>query len=217
MLGLSLDVGDPPRVLCLGAHCDDIDLGCGGTLLRLRAEHPGIEIRWVIFCSDPRRAAEASASAERFLGSLGDDQVVVHAFRDGFLPWQGVELKEAFERLKDGPRPDLVFTHARHDLHQDHRQVCELTWNTFRDHLILEYEIPKWDGDLVTPNVYVGLDEFVADEKARILLESYPSQRRKQWFDADTLRGLMRLRGVECNAPGRFAEGFVGRKLLLEP
>ena len=217
MLPLTLATDAAPRVLCLGAHCDDIDLGCGGTLLRLREMHPDIEIRWLIFCSDAQRAREATASAERFLGGPLEGRLAIETFRDGFLPWQGAEVKDRFEQLKDGPRPDLIFTHARHDLHQDHRAVCELTWNTFRDQLILEYEIPKWDGDLRTPNSYMALDESHVDEKIAILLESYPSQKAKSWFDADTFRGLMRLRGVECGAPGRFAEGFFARKWLLDP
>lgn len=217
MLPLSLASGAAPRVLCLGAHCDDIDLGCGGTLLRLREAHPEIEIRWEIFCSDERRAREALASAEHFLGGRSEGRVTIGTFRDGFLPWQGAAVKDRFEKLKAEPRPDLIFTHARHDLHQDHRLVCELTWNTFRDHLILEYEIPKWDGDLSTPGSYVALDESHVEEKIAILLESYPSQREKSWFEADTFRGLMRLRGVECGAPGRFAEGFFARKWLFDP
>jgi LmbE family N-acetylglucosaminyl deacetylase len=217
MLPLTLPAGALPRVLCLGAHCDDIDLGCGGTLLRLREEHPALDVRWVIFCSDTRRAAEARASAARFVGSDAGTRVTIHEFRDGFLPWQGAAVKEVFEALKAQAPPDLIFTHTRHDLHQDHRLVCELTWNTFRDHLILEYEIPKWDGDLTTPNAYVPLEARHAEQKIAILLDAYASQRERGWFDADTFRGLMRLRGVESNAPGRFAEGFHARKWVLAP
>jgi LmbE family N-acetylglucosaminyl deacetylase len=207
----------PPRVLCLGAHCDDIDLGCGGTLLRLREEHPDVDVRWVVFCSDRQRAREVRESAARFLQSENDKRVTTEEFRDGFLPYQGAEVKEVFERLKTEVEPDLVFTHYRHDLHQDHRLVSELTWNTFRDHLILEYEIPKWEGDLGSPNSYVNLDERHVDAKIEIMLDVYASQRDRAWFDADTFRGLLRLRGVESNAPGRFAEAFHARKLVFDP
>lgn len=214
---LGLEGDGPLRVLCLGAHCDDIEIGCGGTLLHLQEARPGLDIRWLVFCSDPRRAQEARESAAGFLGAGAGERLTIHGFRDGFLPWQGDAAKEALEAAKAAVDPDLIFTHARHDLHQDHRLVSDLTWQTFRRHLILEYEIPKWDGDLGTPNSYVPLEERHVARKAETLLKAYGSQRGKGWFDADLFRGLMRMRGVEAGAPSRFAEAFYARKLILDP
>ena len=210
---LPLQLPAAPRVLCLGAHCDDIDIGAGGTLLRLREEHPGAEVTWVIFSSSPERAAEARASAGRFLGEGAE--VRTEAFRDGFLPYEGAAVKEAFERLKDLPNPDLILTHWGDDAHQDHRQVWELTRNTFRDHLILEYEVPKWDGDMGQPNLYVSLTRAQVERKIEYLADSYPTQSGKDWFDPDLFRGLMRLRGMEARAPEKHAEAFYARKLSL--
>jgi LmbE family N-acetylglucosaminyl deacetylase len=203
--------------LCLGAHCDDIEIGCGGTILRLLELEPGLELHWVVLASDPARRAEALDSARRFLGPGAEQRVRIQAFRDGFLPWAGAEVKDFFESLKSEIRPDLILTHFRGDLHQDHRLVSELTWNTFRDHLILEYEIPKYDGDLAAPNVFVPLSESHASRKIEHLLGAFVSQRGKRWFSEDTFRGLMRLRGMECNAPACLAEAFYARKLVLEP
>jgi LmbE family N-acetylglucosaminyl deacetylase len=214
MLRLPFPAGRPGKILCLGAHCDDIEIGCGGTLLRLAAE--GIaEAAWVVFASNERRAAEARAGAELFMAGAERRSVVIHGFRDGFLPQAWGEVKEAMERIKREFSPDLVLTHCRHDLHQDHRVVSELTWNTFRDHLILEYEIPKYDGDLGNPNFFVCLDEETARRKARGILACYPSQGSRSWMDEQTFLSLMRLRGVESNAPGRYAEGFYCRKLAV--
>jgi LmbE family N-acetylglucosaminyl deacetylase len=214
MLRLPLTGGErrAERVLCLGAHCDDIEIGCGGTLLRL-AEEGLAEACWVIFSSDPERAEEARAGAEVFLAGAGVRNVVIHSFRDGHLPLAWGEAKAACERIKREFSPDLVFTHYRNDLHQDHRVVSELTWNTFRDHLVLEYEIPKYDGDLGNPNFFVCLDEERARRKARGILSCYRSQAGKAWMDEQAFLALMRLRGVECNAPGRYAEGFHCRKI----
>lgn len=202
------------RVLCVGAHCDDIEIGCGATLLRL-AESVRLDVTWLTLCSTPQREAEARASAALFLKAARSQQVLVEAFRDGFLPAQWAAAKEAFEALKRLPDPDLVLTHEPSDRHQDHRIVSELTWNTFRDHLILEYEIPKYDGGLGQPNLYVPVSRAVAERKARHLLAAYASQKRKRWFSADTFLALMRLRGVECNARDGFAEAFHARKLVL--
>jgi LmbE family N-acetylglucosaminyl deacetylase len=207
-------LGSPSAaVLCLGAHCDDIEIGCGGTLLRWRRERPELEVHWVVFSADATRRGEAEAAAARFLGEGGVKRLVVHDFRDGFFPYEGVAVKEAFEHLKHSVRPDVVFTHQRDDRHQDHRLVSELTWNTFRDHLILEYEVPKWDGDLGQPNAFSPLEERDVDAKVAALVDIYSSQRDRRWFDPDTFRGLMRLRGVECGT--RFAEAFHARKLVL--
>lgn len=201
-------------VLCLGAHCDDIELGAGGTILKLIRDYPGLHFHWVVLSSDARRAQEARASAAQFL-ERASSTVVIKEFRNSFFPYVGAEIKEYFAQIRRDLNPDLVLTHYRHDLHQDHRLVCELTWNTFRDHLIAEYEIPKYDGDLGQPNCYVELEPALCDRKIEILLRSFESQADKQWFSEDTFRALLRLRGIEANANSRFAEAFYIRKLLL--
>lgn len=214
MLGFSLEALARPieRVLAIGCHADDIEIGCGGTLIALSRARPGLALTWVVLAAPGDRAAEARASAQAFLADADVLDVRIHEFRDGFLPYVGGEVKEVFEELKE-VRPDLVFTHTRHDLHQDHRLACELTWNTFRNHLILEYEIPKYDGDLGSPNVFVPLEEFLVEEKLRVLRDHYASQHSKHWFDDELFRGLMRLRGME--SASRYAEAFTCRKLTL--
>lgn len=217
MIGLDLarPAGEGLRVLCLGAHSDDIEIGCGGTILRLLASRRDVEVRWVVFSASADRAGEARGSAERFLRDAAHATVEVHGFRDGYFPYQGAEIKDVFEAFKDAPAPDLIFTHRGRDRHQDHRLVSELTWNTFRDHLILEYEIPKYDGDLATPNVYVPIDEETRRAKVDHLMAAFATQRSKRWFTPETFAGLMRLRGVECASPTGYAEAFHGRKLRL--
>lgn len=212
---LGLEQFDRPlgHVLCLGAHCDDLEIGCGGTLLRLLAGPRPPAVTWVVFSADATREAEGLRSAEAFLRGAADVRVVIKKFRDGFLPYEGGLVKEAFEELKEIVSPDLVLTHHRDDRHQDHRLVSELTWNTFRDHLILEYEIPKYDGDLGAPNFFVPLDEALCRRKIEIVLESFVSQRSKRWFSEELFRSLLRLRGMECNAPSTYAEAFYCRKL----
>ncbi len=207
--------GAPLNILCLGAHCDDIEIGCGGTLLRLLAERPGSSVHWMVFASTAEREAEAKASAAEILAGAGRAQVEIHAFRESFFPFIGGPIKEQFERLKSTIQPELVLTHRVHDLHQDHRLVGELTWNTFRDHLIAEYEIPKYDGDLGSPNVFVPLTRALARRKVELLLRHFPSQSIRTWFRGETFESLMRLRGIECNAADGFAEGFQVRKLVL--
>ena len=217
MLGLTLDrePDAPLHVLALGAHADDIELGCGGTILRLVAEHPGLEVDWVVLSAAGERAAEAADSAAAFLDGAGRTRVTLERFRDGFLPYLGGAVKEFFERLKPRVAPDLILTHRLQDRHQDHRLVAELTWNTFRDHLVLEYEIPKYEGDLGQPNLFVPLERVHCERKVELLRKYFPSQAGHAWFTEDTFRAVLRLRGVECNAPSRFAEAFEGRKLLL--
>jgi LmbE family N-acetylglucosaminyl deacetylase len=202
-------------VLCIGAHCDDIEIGCGGTLLRLLEANPALEVHYLVLCSDALRKREALGAARRLLGEASEKRVEVLSFRDGFLPWSGGEVKECFESLKRRVEPDLILTHTRGDLHQDHRLVSELTWNTFRDHWILEYEVPKYDGDLGAPNCFVPLSEAQVARKLEIVLGAFASQRTKRWFDEQTFRALLRLRGVECNA--LHAEAFHARKLVLAP
>jgi len=203
------------RILCLGAHCDDIEIGCGGTILRLIADSDRIEFYWLVLCSNPERARESRQSANAFLKRARKKTVVVKSFRDGFLPYTGAPVKECFEELKKSFSPDLIFTHFRQDLHQDHRLVCELTWNTFRNHLILEYEIPKYDADLHQPNFFVPLPDTIRRKKVRRLMRYFGTQRNKHWFSEDLFNGLMRLRGVEAASPTRYAEAFHCRKLIL--
>jgi LmbE family N-acetylglucosaminyl deacetylase len=207
-------VRSPLTILCLGAHADDIEIGCGGTLLALLEERPAVRVHWVVMSGHGPRAGEARRSASRVLRGARRAEVQVESFRDGFLPYEGAALKEVFERLKP-INPDLIFTHFRHDLHQDHRVVCELTWNTFRDHTILEYEVPKYDGDLAHPNIFVPISDRIRRRKVRLLMSAFPSQSRKRWYSPATFEGLMRLRGIECAAPEGYAEAFHGRKLIL--
>ena len=203
------------RILALGAHCDDIEIGCGGTLLRLCAEDPQIEITWVVFCSTPERAKEARASARAFLEGVRNTRVIIKEHRDGFLPYAGAAVKEDFEQIKKEVAPDLLFTHYREDRHQDHRVVSELTWNTWRNNLILEYEIPKYDGDLGSPNAFSHLSEAITERKISLVLEHYGSQQDKHWLTKDLLHAMTRVRGMESVAPDRLAEGFYCRKLVF--
>jgi LmbE family N-acetylglucosaminyl deacetylase len=204
----------PVRVLALGAHPDDIEIGCAGTLLRL-VEHGLVsELCWVVLSGSAERAAEAQASAEAMLEGV-PHRIVMGEFADGFFPYDGREIKEFFEALKRDFTPDVVFTHQRHDLHQDHRLTCEVTWNTFRDHLILEYEIPKYDGDMGAPNLFVPLDESLCTRKVAHLFDHFHTQTVKPWFKQDLFSGLLRLRGMECQSPTSYAEAFYCRKAVL--
>jgi len=204
------------RVLALGAHADDLEIGCGGTLLRLERLYGRLEVRWVVVgCADEARAREAERSARALLAGA-TVEVSLGRFPDAFFPYHGGDVKRSFEELKGEVEPDVIFTHYRHDLHQDHRLLCELTWNTFRDHLILEYEVPKYDGDLGSPNLFVHLDEAIAERKLAHVLEHFPSQAGRRWFTEDLFRSLMRIRGMESNAPSGLAEGFYARKAVLD-
>jgi LmbE family N-acetylglucosaminyl deacetylase len=207
--------GQPLNILCLGAHSDDIEIGCGAAMLRLLAERPGSTVHWVVLSSTPDREREARASAADFLAASGSATVIVKAFRESYFPFVGAELKDFFEELKRIVEPDVVFSHHRHDEHQDHRTVAQFTWNTFRNQVVAEYEIPKFEGDLGHPNVYVPVSDEVVERKIALLSEHFGSQRRKSWFRPQTFRGLMAIRGVECNAPSGFAEAFHVRKLVL--
>jgi LmbE family N-acetylglucosaminyl deacetylase len=213
-LNLERAATGPLKVLCLGCHSDDIEIGCGGTILRLAQEHPGCEFHWVVFSAIGVREAEARRAADLFAGGAGLKGPILKTFPDGFMPFVGAEVKAVFEELKS-VSPDLVLTHNRKDAHQDHRQIAELTWNTFRNHLVLEYEIPKYDGDLGQPSVFVPLTAEMCNKKIDYLMEAFQSQLSKRWFQRDTFLSLMRLRGMECNAPSGYAEAFYGRKLVL--
>ena len=203
-----------PTILCLGAHCDDIEIGCGASMLRILRERKDVSVRWVVLSSTEVRAREATAAATLFLRGAKRRMVRIEAFTDGHFPYQGAEIKQVFEELKQDSTPDLIFTHYRDDRHQDHRVVSDSTWQTFRDAMILEYEIPKYDGDLGIPNVFTEIDSATCERKIRYLTKCYATQRVKPWFTAETLRALMRIRGVESRAP-RYAEAFHGRKLVL--
>jgi LmbE family N-acetylglucosaminyl deacetylase len=204
----------PLRILCLGAHCDDIEIGCGGTLLRLLAERPGSTVTWAAMASNPEREQEARGSASEFLAGAARADVVVKQFRDGYFPWEGAAIKDVLESLKP-VKPDLILTHHRADRHQDHRLIAELTWNTFRDHLILEYEIPKYEGDLGHPNVFVPLPLTTAQRKIALILRYFPSQGGRRWFRAENFEAVLRLRGLECNAPEGLAEAFHVGKMVI--
>jgi LmbE family N-acetylglucosaminyl deacetylase len=214
VLNLDLRRGEGLHVLALGAHADDIEIGCGGTILRLAEEVDGLAVTWVVLSAEAGRRDEAEAGAAAFLDGVERSEVDIQSFQDAFFRY-GPEVKEYFEGLKAKASPDLILTHHGSDLHQDHRLVAELTWNTFRDHLILEYEIPKYDGDLGAPNVFVPLGEEVARRKVEALLACFPSQADKHWFGGDVFTALMRLRGMESRSRSGLAEGFYGRKLVL--
>jgi len=203
------------RLLCLGAHSDDIEIGCGGTILALLAANPELHVDYVVLTASAQREQEARQSAAVLLAGAKSSQLVFRTFRNGFFPYEGGAIKEFFEELKGQVQPDLILTQSRDDRHQDHRVMAELTWNTFRDNLILEYEIPKYDGELRPPNFYVPLSETVAEQKVSLLMSQFASQHTKPWFDERTFRALLRLRGLECNAPSGYAEAFTGRKLSL--
>jgi LmbE family N-acetylglucosaminyl deacetylase len=199
-------------VLCLGAHCDDIEIGCGGALIELSRRHSGLRFVWVVFSGDAVREQETRTAAAALLAGA-NVSVEVHRFRESFFPYVGTEIKQTFESLCSRVAPDLILTHCLGDRHQDHRLVAELTWNTFRDHAILEYEIPKYEGDLGQPQIYWPLSAETVNLKLETLMASFPSQQARQWFDAELFRSHLRLRGIECNS--RYAEAFHGRKLLI--
>jgi len=203
------------KVLCLGAHSDDIEIGCGGTILRLIDEYPKCTFSWVVFSAVGVRRAEAQKAAESFAGAGRLECALLKEFPDGFMPFVGAEVKATFEELKQKIDPDLIFTHQPNDAHQDHRLLSELTRNTFRNHFILEYEIPKYDGDMGRPSVFVPLTVETCETKVRHLIDNFASQRSRSWFEESTFRSLMRLRGMECNSPSGYAEGFYCRKAVL--
>ena len=217
MMHLNLD-GPATRelqILCLGAHSDDIEIGCGGTVLRLAEMYPNCVFHWVVFSAIGAREAEAKHAAAQFVPTGRLKELLLKTFPDGFMPFVGAEVKTVFEELKSKMSPDLIFTHNSKDAHQDHRLLFELTWNTFRDHLILEYEIPKYDGDMGQPSVFVPLDANLCEKKIVYLMDAFQSQLNKRWFQPEIFRSLMRLRGMECNSSSGYAEAFFCRKMRL--
>lgn len=217
MIALKLDGGtnNALQILALGCHSDDIEIGCGGAILRLGVEHPDCVFHWVVFSAIGVRAAEARHAAAQFVDPLRLKGPVLKTFPDGFMPFVGADIKPVFEELKRAVSPDLIFTHNRRDAHQDHRLISELTWNTFRNHLILEYEIPKYDGDMGQPSVFLPISLEMCEKKVRLIMDTFRSQCDKHWFQRETFLSLMRLRGMECNSPSGYAEAFYGRKLVL--
>ena len=207
--------GRPLRALFIGAHSDDIEIGCGGTVRALVERPGGLIAHWLVLSGSPERAGEARRAAADLLEGCVEATVDVQDFRESYFPYVGAELKDHIQRTAAGFSPDVVFTHTRDDRHQDHREVSNLTWNAFRDHLVLEYEIPKWDGDLATPNAYVPLTPDQADRKVGAIMGHFATQRSKAWFDEETFEAVLRMRGLECNAPSRRAEGFYIRKSVL--
>ena len=216
MIRLKLDLGtkNAPQILCLGCHSDDIEIGCGGSILRLAEQYPECDIHWTVFSAIGVREAEARRGAELFGGSRVKAPLL-KTFQDGFMPYVGAEVKTVFEKELKQLSPDVVFTHNGRDAHQDHRLISELTWNTFRDHLILEYEIPKYDGDLGRPSMFIPLEAEFYQKKVGCIMDAFESQRRKRWFQPETFLSLMRLRGMECNAPSGYAEAFYCRKMVI--
>jgi LmbE family N-acetylglucosaminyl deacetylase len=202
-------------MLCLGAHSDDLELGCAGTIDRLVDELSIERVTWIVLSGNEQRATEARRSCQRLLDGRCEIDVRLPSFRDGYFPYTAAPIKEFFESLKVTTRPDLILTHYREDLHQDHRLTSELTYHTFRDHLILEYEVMKRDGDLGRPNAYVALGEEAVQRKVQLLMEQFGSQRDKNWFSEDAFLGLMRLRGIEAGAPSGYAEAFFARKIVI--
>ena len=204
---------DKLKILCLGAHPDDIEIGCGGTIQKLSVDYD-TDISWIVLSGNERRKKEAITCAEKFLTKTGSNNIKVMSFKESYFPYTAIEIKQSIDSLKK-IAPDIVFTHTRHDLHQDHRLISELTWNSFRDHLILEYEIPKYDGDLKTPNLFFHLNSKICENKINNIISSHVSQNNKQWFDNETFMGLMRIRGIESNSPTKYAEGFYCRKIVM--
>jgi LmbE family N-acetylglucosaminyl deacetylase len=216
-LNLKEDPSEPFTLLCLGAHSDDIEIGAGGTVLELIDRYPNLSVVWVVLSGDDLRAKEAQNSADKFLASLGGrKEVILKEFRGGFFPWIGDQLKEFYEELKRSSAPDLILTHFRRDAHQDHRMVCDLTWNTWRDHMIWEYEIPKWDGDLGRPGLYVPISKKNAVRKLQIIMDSFDTQSGRHWFTEDLFYSMMRIRGMEVHAADNYAEAFYAPKVSCQ-
>lgn len=217
MIGIKLNKNNNQsiKIICLGAHCDDIEIGCGGTLLSMLKKFKDVEVYWVVLSSDSKREEEARTSANMFLKHAKGKTIEIKNYRNGFFPYDGGEIKKYFEILKDRFSPDLIFTHYRMDLHQDHRTVSELTWNTFRNHLILEFEIPKYDGDFGTPNFFVPLHPSICKNKIITIIKSFKTQANKHWLTEDLLYSILRVRGMECVSGTKYAEAFYCRKIYL--
>jgi len=215
MMGLKIDINRDIKIMCLGAHCDDIEIGCGGTMLSILNKYRHAEVYWVVFSSDPMRENEARSSADIFLESADVKTIEVRNFRNGYFPYAGNEIKDYFENFKVKYSPDIIFTHYSKDFHQDHRIISELTWNTFRNNFILEYEIPKYDGDFGTPNFFVSLESYVCNTKVNTILNCFKTQGDKHWLTEDLLYSTLRIRGMECCSLTNYAEAFYCRKAII--
>lgn len=215
MLKSQFENKDGLKILCLGAHSDDIEIGCGGTLLKLIEDKPNSQFHWIVFSGNENRKEEAQQSALVLLKDTKSKQIDIHSFRESYFPFIGAEIKDCFEKIKKEFNPDIIFTHCDNDAHQDHLLISKLTWNTFRNHLIMEYEIPKYDGDLGTPNLYVHLDEHLVQRKANHICDFFKSQKEKVWFSKENFRSLLRIRGIESNSPTGYAEAFYCRKMVF--
>lgn len=203
------------KFLCLGAHSDDIEIGCGGTILRLNEELPKSEFKWVVFSGNGDRKNEAMQSASTFLKKVKSKEINIYDFKESYFPYIGAKIKDNFEKLKNEFNPDIIFTHYLYDAHQDHKLISHLTWNTYRDQVIFEYEIPKYEGDLKTPNVYVTLDELIVKKKINYLIKFFQTQRKKSWFSEETFRSILKIRAIESGCSNEYAEGFHCRKMIL--
>lgn len=212
---MQLEFSNLHSVLCIGAHPDDIEIGCGGTLLELMSRNPAARMDWIVFGCNRVREIEAISSFRRWFGNSPSRTIHTHFFSDTLFPSQQSEIKEQFRILSSSISPDVIFTHRREDMHQDHRLLAELTWQTFRSHLILEYEIPKYEGDLGNPNVFFPLKAETVQSKIQYLLDEFPTQREKPWFDRETFQAMMRIRGLESRAESGFAEAFHARKIVV--
>ena len=204
-----------PRLMFIGAHCDDIEIGCGGTVIELLRRFPDASVHWVVLSSEGERKQEAQSAASAMLRGIKNCKVTIKGFRGAYFPSEAPAIKDCFEEIKCISSPDVIFVHNRKDLHQDHRIAGELAWNTFRNHVILEYEIPKYDGDFGSPSVFMPVSAAAMKRKIALLMRVFKSQHNKQWFTPETFQGLMRLRGIECNSPSGYAEAFYSRKLVL--
>ncbi|MCX6653743.1 MAG: PIG-L family deacetylase [Candidatus Bathyarchaeota archaeon] len=203
------------NVLCLGAHPDDIEIGCGGTILKLIEEVDEVHFNWIVFSGDEKRVKEAQKSANTFINKKNLEKLDIKNFRESYFPYDGAYIKDYFEELKAAVSPNIIFTHYRNDAHQDHRLISDLTWNTFRDNFILEYEVPKYDGDLGSPNLFVHLDESIVEKKIETILDVFKTQANKMWFTKDTFKSILRIRGVESNSPSKYAEAFYCHKIVF--
>ena len=216
MMNIKLfEINKKPKILCLGAHSDDIEIGCGGTILRFVEELPEAQFRWIVFSGNKKRAKEALQGASTFLKKIKSKQINIYSFKESYFPFIGAKIKDTFERLKNEFNPDIIFTHYLNDAHQDHKLISHLTWTTFRDHLIFEYEIPKYEGDLDTPNLYVKLDELLVQRKINYLTNIFQTQKEKSWFSEETFRSILKIRAIESNFSCEYAEGFHCRKMVL--
>lgn len=205
----------PRRILCLGAHCDDIEIGCGASIRRMALRYPHAEFKICVLTGDDTRENETRTALARVLEVSENYSVDVQRFKNGHFPYCAANVKAHIETYK-AFQPDVIFTHFRHDHHQDHRTVSELTANTFRNHLVLEYEILKYDSDLANPNVFIPLTAQDVKDKIEILMESFKSQLDKQWFTPDVFESMARIRGVQCASPTGYAEAFFGNKLQID-